>query len=205
MPKKKPSNKAPKKIKLDKKKLKKLFDNLSPHEKENDNSEISRNSKKPLKSTAQGNEFQDFIEIEDSLPSLERIALRQNGPVFIDGIPQRPSAVSESTSSEDPFKYTTGANGNANEPKYLSSPEHITSNIERTDFNKIGRDFNQGFSPVNQESMFIESMEPKIESPMQEKRWEIDRQDFEREKRKNPFERDEAKYDKYTPDLPKSR
>ncbi len=207
MPKKKILNKTPKKIKLDKKNLKKLFSNLQEKASSEPNANNkSKNPSRTLKLSAQENEFQDFIEIENSLPALERIARSQSGPVFVGGIPQRASAISNDNSSEDSFKYTAGgANGNANEPKYLSSPEHITSNIQRTDFNKIGRDFNQGFSPVNQEPMFMESSEAKADSPMQERRWEVERQDFDRERRKSPSEREETKYDKYTPDLPKSR
>lgn len=200
--------KKSKKIKLNKKKLEKLFSSIPKENKvdkkvneENNNSKTKSSSSKIKINQS---EFKEYLEIEDSTPALERLALSQPGPIFVGGIPQRNSSGTTGNSSSEQFKYTAGNPANPNESKYLSSPEHITTNVERTDFNKIGRDFNQQHF-VNQDTMFFHSAETQVDSPTQERRWEIEMQDFEKERRKSFSEQQEEKYKKYNPDLPKSR
>ncbi len=149
--------------------------------------------------------FRDFaIGEEVSAPVLERIASSQQGPVFFGRAQQTSGTAIGNENEQDSFKYAGGNNRN-NEPKYIDSDSHLKSNAERIDINRIGRDFQPGISQISQEAMFMQSPEARADSQMQEKTWNPERMDFEREKRKNPLEREETKYDKYKPDLPKSR
>ena len=149
--------------------------------------------------------FNDFMlsSEESSAPVLERIAGRQAGPVFVGGIPQSSQAISGEEKSGDPFKYVPGNNPNG-EPKYIDSDSHLSASTERADFAKVGRN-TEPWKDINQEAMFMQSAEARGETFAQERMWGAERFDAEREQRKNPMEREEAKYDKYKPDLPKSR
>ena len=147
-------------------------------------------------------QFRNFVQQEDSAPALERIAGRQAGPVFVGGISRGPQTIPGEEKSSDPFKYMPGNNGNE-EPKYLDSDSHLTAQVERVDFSKVGR--NAEPWRVNQEVNFMQSQEAKFGTSSQEKMFGVERFDASREQRKNPMEREEAKYDKYKPDLPKSR
>jgi hypothetical protein len=146
-------------------------------------------------------EFQSFMRRgESGAPVLERIAGSQIRPVFVGGIPQSSNAIPGEEKESDSFKYVPGT-GSANEPKYIESDSHMAVFSERVDSMKAGRDF-QG---APREAAFMSSAEARVESPLQERRWNAERPDFERERRKTQFEREEEKYDKYKPDLPKSR
>ena len=149
-------------------------------------------------------EFSDFMSADSgSAPVLERMAGRQAGPVFVGGISRTPSAASGEEKSSDEFKYMPGNNANG-EPKYIDSDSHISAATERVDFAKVGRNF-EPWKDINQDAMFTQSAEARTDSSAQERMWGAERFDVERERRKNPMEREEAKYDKYKPDLPKSR
>lgn len=154
-------------------------------------------------------EFHNFIRGSDesSAPVLERIAGSQAGPIFVGGISQSQNTIPGEEKELDPFKYVPGQNANG-EPKYIDSDSHIRAAAERIDFAKAGRE-GTGFEPwkINQEAMFMQSPEAKFESQFQEKVWNAERFDEDRERerrRKNPLE-PETKYEKYKPDLPKSR
>ena len=148
-------------------------------------------------------QFQSFMQDEDiSAPVLERIAGRQAGPVFVGGIPSGSQTIPGEEKSSDPFKYVPGNNANG-EPKYIDSDSHLTAQAERVDFLRAGR--NAEPWRINQEAAFVQSAEARTESSAQERMWGAERFDADRERRKNPREREETKYDKYKPDLPKSR
>ena len=149
-------------------------------------------------------EFNNFMKSSGrtSSPVLEEIAGSQINPIFVGGIPQSSNTISEEENESDPFKYVPGKNTNG-EPKYIGSDSHMTTGAERVDFNKLGRG---GFQPeINQENMFMQSAEAKFESSSQERVWSAERFDADKERRKNPVEREETRYEKYKPDLPKSR
>lgn len=148
--------------------------------------------------------FHDFVRDSDesSAPVLERIAGRQAGPVFVGGISRSSQTIPGEEKELDPFKYVPSNNANG-EPKYIESDSHITAQTERADFNKLGRN-PEFWKDISQEAMFMQSSEAKFESQFQERMRSAERFD-ERERKKNPNERDETKYDKYKPDLPKSR
>lgn len=134
---------------------------------------------------------------ESSAPVLEKIAGSGPRPIFVGGIPQSMNQI-QGEDKSDPFKYVSGQNS-GDEPKYIDSDSHIRTEMERVDFNRIGR---EEFRPeIKQENMFMHSQEANLESQFQEKVWAAERFDVERERRKDRSERD----DKYKPDLPKSR
>ncbi len=151
-------------------------------------------------------EFHDFMASSSrtSSPVLERIAGAQQGPVFVSMGGQSSATTSRQIddAESDPFKYTAG-NNTAGEPKYIDSDSHMTASTERVDFSRVGRESDS--SNQLRETAFLQSTEAKFESSAQERMWAAERMDSSRQKRKDSFERDEAKYDKYKPDLPKSR
>ena len=150
-------------------------------------------------------EFHDFMTSSSrkSSPVLERIAGSQAGPIFVSmGSQQATTSRQIDDAESDPFKYTAG-NNTAGEPKYIDSDSHMTASTERVDFSRVGRESDS--SNQLRETAFLQSTEAKFESSAQERMWAAERMDSSRQKRKDSFERDEAKYDKYKSDLPKSR
>lgn len=172
-------------------------------EKETEESKEESELEKDIDVNLDNLEFNDFMLSSGgfSAPILERMALSEPGPIFVGGIPQGTRGTAEEGKDSDPFKYVAGNNA-AGEPKYIDSDSHITANPERVDFSRVGRNFEQ---VTNREAAFMQSPETKFESQFQERVWTAGRSDFEREKKKDFKEREEAKYDKYKPDLPKSR
>ncbi|MEX2017247.1 MAG: hypothetical protein WD876_02140, partial [Candidatus Pacearchaeota archaeon] len=104
---------------------------------------------------------------------------------------------------KDNFKYMAGDNA-AGEAKYIES-QHITATTERVDFSRVGRQTSNPWENINQQAMFVNSPEARAESLAQERLFGVERFDSEKERKKDFRERDETKYDKYKPDLPKSR
>ena len=175
--------------------LKKKLAEENEHEKE---SELEKDAEINLNNV----EFDNFMLSSSgfSAPVLERMALSEPGPIFVGGIPQGPAATGGNGKESDPFKYVPG-NGDANEPKYIDSDSHITAKTEVVDFSRVGRNF----EPMTREATFMQSAEARFESQFQERMWNAERTDFDRERKKDFKEREETKYDKYKPDLPKSR
>ena len=152
-------------------------------------------------------EFHQFMELQEGqtagAPILERIAGSQPRPIFVGGIPRETGTTAGTEESKDEFKYVQGAAGNG-EPKYFAEPG-ARGMPERIDLTQAGR--TGGFrEEISQERFFMQS-EPKIESQSIERFESPERFNTERERqerRNNPFERPEAKYEKYRPKLPKS-
>jgi len=147
-------------------------------------------------------EFHQFMRIleepESGAPVLERIAGSQPGPIFVGGIP-RGTETSGDANSGDKFRYVPGAAENQ-ETKYFAEPG--TNVPELLDLTRVGR--TKGFrEEINQERFFMQS-EPKIGPQSQERFERPERFDVEKAGRRNPFERPEAKYEKYRPKLPGS-
>lgn len=192
---KKSSKKKKENKKTDKAILKELADSLKSSEEQEEKSDEDEGNELNL-----GNfDFKPFMNSEEiSAPVLERIAGSGPRPIFVGGIPQSPLQNSGEESKSDSFKYVSGQNS-GDEPKYIDSDSHIRAEIERVDFNRIGR---EEFRPeIKQENMFMHSQEANLESQFQEKVWTAERFDIERERRRERSEREE----KYKPDLPKSR
>ena|SRR3990172_2505242 len=198
----------PKKKKIDREILSELAESLKKklkEESENDE-ENGKDDESDLEEsvelTPENLEFDNFMRTSSgfSAPVLERIAGSGPQPIFVGGISQGTAAFSGDEKEADPFKYVAGNAGNG-EPKYIES-EHMTANAERVDFSRVGRNF----EPMpTREAAFMQSPEAKFESLTQERRWDPERFDLERERKKDLREREETKYEKYKPDLPKSR
>jgi hypothetical protein len=181
----------------------KLAEKSSEENADKDEEKAESDLEKDVELNLDNFEFHDFMSSDDSsAPALERIAGRQSGPVFVGGIPRSSQTITGEEKESDPFKYMPGGNANG-EPKYIESDSHITAVTERVDFNRLGRNV-EPWSNINQEAMFTQSSEARTESSSQERRWNPGRFD-ERERKNHGDERDDAKYDKYKPDLPKSR
>jgi hypothetical protein len=148
-------------------------------------------------------EFQSFMQEKDiSAPVLEKIAGRQPRPIFVGGIHSAPNLIAGEEKESDSFKYVAEKNA-GDEPKYIDSDSHIRAIAETANLSTTGK---TGFREErNKEAIFIQSPEARVESSAQERVWDVERMDFEREKRKSQHEREETKYDKYKPELPKSR
>ena len=200
-----------KKTKENKDEKKKILDELalslrksSEEMDEEESSEEESGLEEDIQHSISNLQFQSFMQDEDiSAPVLERIAGRQAGPVFVGGISRGPQTIPGEEKSSDPFKYVPGNNANG-EPKYIDSDSHLSASAERADFSKVGRNA-EPWRDVNQGAMFMQSAEARGETFAQERVWGAERFDAEKDRRKNPMEREEAKYDKYKPDLPKSR
>ena len=153
-------------------------------------------------------EFHQFMQLaQDSesggAPGLERIAGSAPRPIFVGGIPQGPSVGGNEESREE-FKYVPGT-ANANEPKYFSEPG--ANAPERLDLTQERKTNITGFREESSQARFFMQSEPRIESQSQER--------FERPQRfdaetgagrghRNPLERQDTRYEKYKPKLPKS-
>lgn len=153
-------------------------------------------------------EFQQFMSPVEKgrKPVLERIAESQPRPLFVGTIPQGVTAEpSGNGTNGDDFKYMPGTN-NREEPKYLESDSHISIETRRIDTFSAGRQ-TEPFSNLNQQAFFEGASEIKqrgFESQRVERFERAERFDTERAGRQNTFEREEVKYEKYKPKLPKS-
>lgn len=153
--------------------------------------------------------FNNFVHSMHSLenlkdvkaPILERIAGSQPIPVFFGGGSQKRIELNEEKSGEkDAFGYIAGKN-TKNQPEYTEH-QHIIIEAEKIDFTKIGREAE--YTPkINQEKFFDETSEFRksgFESQSIER--------LERARRLNTEnlgrEKEEVKYEKYKPRLPKS-
>lgn len=170
-----------------------------PKDEERDNSDLEEDSRLNLENF----DFVNFAGLDEtSAPVLERIAGSQARPIFVGGIPQFSNTIPGEEKESDPFKYVPGQNADGG-PKYIDADSHERAAAERVDFNRLGR---EGFQPeINQEAMFTQSPEARFESQFQEKVWTAERFDTEKERRRSQPGHEEQKYEKYKPDLPKSR
>ncbi len=149
-------------------------------------------------------EFQQFMQPSKKIPTpvLERIAGSQPKPIFVGGIAQTPQTIPGETKESDDFKYVP-AQGENNEPKYVESEARISRKPERVDFTRVGREPARIIPKVDQGEFFRRSesfSQPELTS---EKRWAAERIDAEKAGREDPFRREEIKYEKYKPKLPK--
>ena len=152
-------------------------------------------------------EFHQFMQSSESsgdkAPVLERIAGSQPGPIFVGGISQTPVTVEDEEGKSDEFKYVPGQEGN-DEPKYIASDSRISAEPTPINLMKVGREPTEIVPQANQEAFFMRS-EPnsQIESPTSEREQRIERIDVGRAGREDPFKKEEAKYEKYKPKLPR--
>lgn len=150
-------------------------------------------------------QFQQFMQPSEETPApvLERIAGSQPRPIFVGGMAQAPSAA-PGEEKTDEFKYVPGHEGN-NEPKYTGSEARIFREPERVDFARVGRDPAEIIPKADQEAFFRRSESfSQIESPSTERTWGAERIDTQKAGRKEPFEAEQEKYEKYKPKVPKS-
>lgn len=153
-------------------------------------------------------EFNQFIQpmhLEDiKAPVLERITGSQPGPIFVGGISQTPAAAPGEEEKTDEFKYVPGQEGN-DEPKYIESDSRISREPTHVDLMKVGREPTEIIPQVDQETFFMRS-EPgsQVEPLTPERTWGAKQIDIERAGREDPFKKEETKYEKYKPKLPKS-
>ena len=169
--------------------------------------ELDEEEQENSKLNLQNLEFHQFMnaleETEPGSPALERRAMAAPRPIFVGGMPQGPISDNGEEGSKDGFKYVPGA-VDANEPKYIPTAESWGTPAERINMEILGR--RQEFFPqANQEAFFERASETRgFSSQNVETAGRVERFDIERESRRNPFEREEAKYEKYKPKLPKS-
>ena len=142
-------------------------------------------------------QFMDSSEISgEGAPVLERMALQAERPVFVGGIPQTTSGTSRDSDGND-FKYLDSSSG-GDEAKYIESDSRISSEPIYLDTAQAGR--RQTSSEVNQRALIEGASEQRNTSSETVERFERpDRIDVERAGRKNPFEREDTKYEKYKP------
>ena len=194
-----PKKSAP--IKLNFKKIKNL-DEL--YEKDEEQEETDREEPDLTNLNLRNLEFTQFSDLLEGsgAPALERRALAVPRPIFVGGMPQTGTAASEETNG-DKFKYVPGT-ADANEPKYIPTAESWGTPAERINMETLGR--RQEFFPqANQKALFERASESKgFSSQNVETFGRVERFDIEKAGRRNPFERPEAKYEKYKPKLPKN-
>lgn len=149
-------------------------------------------------------DFQQFMEQtgQESSPVLERMALSGPRPLFVRGISQGQIDDNNGNGNNDHFKYIPGT-GNPDEPKYIASQEGIRGTGERIEIDTAGR--NQDVTPqFNQESLIEKAIESRGFSSQNFERTErVERFDAENAGRRDPFEKQDQKYEKYNPKLPK--
>mgnify|MGYP001571125362 FL=1 len=208
MPKKKSKNKSEKEKILDE--IAVSLISVQNEESERDNMDLSndKSEESGLEEDVELNlldmGFHQFMQPSENVraPILERIAGEQPKPIFVGGIPQGP-ATNLITEEKDDFKYFSGGN-NTNEPKYLGSDSHISAETRPINILDAGRRHNI-MPEVNQQAFFERASETKnFQSENVERFERTERFDTERAGRKDPFEKDNVKYEKYRPKLPKS-
>ena len=152
-------------------------------------------------------EFNQFMQssepLEDRVPVLERIAGSQPRPIFVGGIPQTPVNISGEEEKIDEFKYVPGGTGN-DEPKYISSDSRISAELTPVDLMKVGRRQTELIPQVDPEIFSMHSEPQQTVSPTFERAGRVERIDIEKAGRRDVFEENDAKYEKYKPKLPKS-
>ena len=149
-------------------------------------------------------EFHQFMQPSEDVkaPVLERIAGSAPRPIFVGGIPQGPAS-NAGTEEKDDFKYLPGGNA-SDEPKYLGSDSRISAEPRQISMVDTGRR-HEIIPEVNQQAFFERASEIRnFESQSVERFERAERFDTARAGRKEPFEREEVKYEKYKPKLPKS-
>ena len=151
-------------------------------------------------------EFSQFMQSSepsgDRAPILERIAGSQPRPIFVGGIPQTPFTVPGEEEKTDEFKYVPGGTGN-DEPKYIASDSRISAEPTPIDLMKVGRKQTGMIPQVDQETFFMRSEPQQTELSTPERTWKAERIDIEKAGRRDIFEENDAKYEKYKPKLPK--
>ncbi len=181
-------------------------DKASQDEEDEEDEEVEKSeSEENLELNLGDLEFSQFMPSSepsgDRVPVLERIAGSQPGPVFVGGIPQTPVNIS-GEEKIDEFKYVPGQGGN-DEPKYISSDSRISAELTPVDLMKVGRRQTELVPQVDQETFFMRSEPQQTELSTPERTWKAERIDIEKAGRKDVFEENDAKYEKYKPKLPK--
>jgi len=152
-------------------------------------------------------EFSQFMQssepLMDKAPVLERIAGSQPSPVFVGGMPQTPVNISGEEEKIDEFKYVPGGTGN-DEPKYIASDSRISAELTPVDLMKVGRRQTELIPQVDPEIFSMHSEPQQTVSPTFERAGRVERIDIEKAGRRDVFEENDAKYEKYKPKLPKS-
>jgi hypothetical protein len=153
-------------------------------------------------------DFSQFVsqplETETGSPALERIAGFGTRPIFVGGIPQQSLTAGNGNGESDDFKYVPGT-GEDNTPKYLGPQEGTGTPGERIDFSEIGRN-QETFPQTDQRAMFERASESRNFSSQNVERFEAPKRlDVREAGRRDPFAREETKYEKYKLKLPDSR
>ncbi|HUW43637.1 MAG TPA: hypothetical protein VMV95_01590 [Bacillota bacterium] len=186
-------------------KLKENKTKKSSEEKENegDDSEKSELEENVDLNALELDQFIQPMHFENiKAPILERIAGSQPGPIFVGGISRAPQTISGEEEKSNEVKYVPGQEEN-NEPKYTESSSRISTEPERADFSKIGRETAQLNQP--QETFFMHpGFQSQTDSSESRRQWKAEQVDITRAGRENPLDRQETKYEKYKPKSPKS-
>jgi hypothetical protein len=147
--------------------------------------------------------MQPFEPSEGRAPVLERIAGSQPRPIFVGGMPQTHVNISGEEEKTDEFKYVPGQGGN-DEPKYIASDSRISAEPTPIDLMKVGRRQTELIPQVDPEIFSMHSEPQQTVSPTFERAGRVERIDIEKAGRRDVFEENDAKYEKYKPKLPKS-
>jgi len=150
------------------------------------------------------NQFIQPVELENKgTPVLERIAGFQPGPVFVNQIPGAPQVIpGEEKKKSEETTYVPRQEEN-NEPKYAEPSSKLFREPERVDFAQVGKEQTEIVSQANQETFFMHSEQGSQREATESERWKAEQISIERAGRKDPFKREETKYEKYKPKLPK--
>jgi hypothetical protein len=145
-------------------------------------------------------------------PVLERMALRETGPVFVGTMPQGVSSQEKKENGEgEGVKYLPAQDQDSQEPKYIESDSRITTQPTRINTVSLGRENplrqnSQNFQRANQQEFFERFSEGRsFGSPSVEKTWQTERFDVSQAGRENPLEVEKKEYEQYRPDLPSSK
>jgi hypothetical protein len=144
-------------------------------------------------------------------PVLERMALRETGPVFVGTMPQGVSSQGKKENGEgDGVRYLPAQDQNEG-PKYIESDSRITTQPARINTVSLGRENplrqnSQNFQRANQQEFFERFSEGRsFGSPSVEKTWQTERFDVSQAGREDPLKVEKKEYEQYRPDLPSSK
>lgn len=137
--------------------------------------------------------------VDSDSPVLEKITLKEGGPVFVGQISSRSQTGFEDEDRSDEFKYMPDF-GNGEGTSYMTNTERVEIRPEKVNLSRVGRDASR---PNFGEVEFKKSYTPEVSSSTREKiNVTPERIDTGKAGREDLMETEDVKYEKYKPNLP---
>lgn len=147
---------------------------------------------------------QSLQKEERKAPVLERIAEFQPRPIFAGEFSETPQKTPDEEKKKSEETRYVPKQEEKDELKYSGPSSEFLRGPERVDFLKVGRGQVREIPQIEQKAFFRSSEPLSQREGKESKRWEAEKINVEKAGRKDPFKREEIKYEKYQPKSSKS-